>query len=99
MEKEPEVLEYEKCPVCGSDERLVASLAAKEIDRGINSAALAHYLQTWPFVLRKPSLPTIIGSRSPAGNVSIDICKGCGVVRAIRIEIGEAIALDRPPGS
>lgn len=96
MEK-PEVYEYEECPVCGSKEKFVASLAAQEMDRGISPAVLAHYLQIWPFQLRSPKYPTIIGSRTPAGNVFLDVCKGCGIVRAIRVEVGEAIALDKPP--
>ena len=95
MEK-PEVYEYEVCRVCGSKEKFIASLAAQEIDKGINPAAVSNYLQVWPFVLRKPNYPVIIGSRTPAGNVFLDICKGCGIVRAIRVEVGEAIALDKP---
>ncbi len=96
MEK-PEVYEYEECPVCGSKEEFVASLAAQEIDKGISPAAVSNYLQVWPFVLRNPNYPVIIGSRSPAGNVFLDVCKGCGIVRAIRVEVAEAIALDKPP--
>lgn len=96
MEK-PEIIEYpKKCPVCGGEEILIASLAAKEIEKGINPGAVPHYLQSWPFVMRNRNQPAIIGSSAPGGNVFIDVCKGCGIVRAIRIEIGEAMALDRP---
>lgn len=97
MEKKPEVHEYQKCPVCGSEETLVASLAAKEIEKGINPNAIPHYLHAWPFVMRDPRQPIIIGSRSPAGTVFIDVCKGCGIIRAVRIEVGEAMAIARPP--
>lgn len=97
MENKPEVKEYLKCPVCDCEETLVASLAAREIDKGISPDAVPRHLFTWPFVMRGPKYPIIIGSRSPAGTVFVDICKGCGIVRAIRIEIGEAMALAKPP--
>lgn len=98
MENKPEVKEYLKCPVCDCEETLVASLAAKEIDKGISPNAVPRYLFTWPFVMRDPKYPAIIGSRSPAGSVFVDVCKGCGIVRAVRTEVGEAIAFGRPPG-
>lgn len=97
MNNKPEVLEYpQKCPVCGSEEKLVALLATKEMDKGINPDAVPHYLYTWPFVMRT-NRPIIIGSKSPAGNIFVDVCKGCGIIRAVRIEIGEAMALAGPP--
>ena len=97
MNNQPEVYEYpEKCPVCGLEEKLIASLAIKEIDRGVSPDAVYNHLHIWPFVLRKPNYPVIIGSKTSAGDVLIDICKGCGVVRAVRIEVGEAVVLERP---
>ncbi len=95
MEK-PEILEYPKCPVCGEEETLIASLAAKEVDKGISPNAIPRFLQTWSFVMRSPNYPIIIGTKAPAGVVLIDMCKGCGIIRAIRVEIGEAMALDSP---
>lgn len=99
---EPEVHEYPKCPVCGSEETLIASLAAQEVDKGINPEAVPHYLRAIQFVMRSSNYSVIIGGRAPAGNVFIDICKGkgCGIVRAIRVEIGEAISMGKsPPGT
>lgn len=92
----PEITEYSKCPVCGEGETLIASLAAAEEAKGINPAVLPKYYNVQQFVMRKPGLPVIIGSKAPAGNVFLDICKGCGIVRAVKVEIGEALALDMP---
>lgn len=97
MEKKPEVLEYEKCPVCGEEERLIASLAVKEIEKGVDPNTVPQHLQTWPFVMRGQGPLVIIGSRAVVGNVFIDMCKGCGIIRAIRVEIGEALAVNMPP--
>lgn len=97
MNNQPEVYEYPKCPVCGSEETLIASLATEEMNKGVNPGSIPRFLHTWPFVMRNPRQPVIIGSRTVAGNVSVDICKGCGIIRAIRIEIGEAMVLERPP--
>lgn len=98
MENKPEVKEYPKeCPVCGCEEVLVASLVAKEIEKGISPNTIPHYLFTLPFVMRNPKHPIIIGSRAPAGTVFIDMCKGCGIIRGVRTEVGEAMALARPP--
>lgn len=97
MEKKPEVLEYKKCPVCGSEETVIASLAAEEVAKGINPTAVPHYLSGFQFVMRNPQSPIIIGGRIPGGNVFMDVCKGCGIIRAVRIEIGEALALAKPP--
>lgn len=98
MNNKPEVIEYNKCPVCGSEEKLIASLAKQEMDKGINPGSVPHYLHAWPFVMRNPRQPIIIGAKAPAGSVFVDVCKGCGIIRAVRVEIGEAMALNRPPG-
>lgn len=98
MEKKPEIIEYKKCPVCGSEETLIASLAVVEEAKGINSAAIPRYYHIQRFVMRNPGYVPIIGSKAIAGNIYLDICTGknCGIIRAVKVEIGEAMALDMP---
>lgn len=97
MENKPEIIEYKKCPVCGGEETLIASLAAKEIVKGVNPSSLPQCLTSIPFVMRNPRSQVFIGSRAVAGNVLLEMCKGCGIIRAVRVEIGEAMALNIPP--
>jgi len=96
MEKS-EIKEYPVCPVCGSEEALIATLANEEVSKGINTNVVPHNLHTWPFMMRNQNYPLMIGSRAPGGNIIIDVCKGCGIIRAVRVEVGEAIALDKTP--
>lgn len=102
MPEEPKVTTVSTCPVCGSTNRLAGDIAKEQ---GIANAE--HYgLQAFggPIIDKKKLPSTLIGSKVPVVNATVDVCTGirddgsvCGCVYAIAFGVASA-TLQAQPG-
>jgi uncharacterized Zn finger protein len=84
--------EFTRCPVCGSEERFMESLAQKVIKQGIASKDWRLFYDVRHGVAIDPERTIImpVGLRVPAYFVATDICMNCGTIYAVIISEGEA---------
>lgn len=83
--------EFDKCPVCGSPNRLMESLL------GENEGGATPCLLLMSSVAANPRVPVLIGSVVPVGIAIVDACLDCGVIYAPKLIKGEAKAGMGPP--
>jgi len=91
MEQNNNIKEFHTCP-CGESETLVGHLRKKVEEKGLRLEGYPTCLQVIPAVMQRQGIPPIIGQKVPAGLVELDICMGCGVLRAVRVTMSEAVA-------
>jgi len=82
--KQEVLAEFDKCPVCGSENRLMKKLLDDEIlagrrDKDEQGQAC---LQMLTASVMDPLKPPIIGALIPAGTAVIDVCLQCGTIYA-----------------
>jgi len=84
--------EFPECPVCGSKERLLETLAQDLKDRGLASKDWDfHYDSRQGVVIEQKSQhKMLIGAKIPAYHINTDICMACGCVYATSFDVGEA---------
>lgn len=90
--EQPEIVEFDKCP-CGETETYVGRFRRKMEEDGTDLTGYPTHLITIPAVMQKESGPLYIGQKAPAGQAEMDLCMGCGVLRAVRIITSVAISL------
>lgn len=97
--KQPIIIEFDKCPNCGSKERLVGGLAEKEKKKGNMRKDLNFYAYIIPGVVKDPQREhqLLIGTSLPAYKICLDVCLQCGTIYTAKIEIGEATKQLRQP--
>ena len=100
-EKEPKIITFPQCPVCGSKERYCESLGNQEKARGHMGKELSFCFQVIEGICLdkavEPKLP--MGTTLPAYHVTTDICMGypdkpCGTVYVTRII--EGVVMKQP---
>ena len=93
VQPQPEVTEYDECPICHGRETWIKSLAVREIAAGRPIETIPNCLYDYKFVMRNTNTPPIIGMKATSGTMFIDVCKKCGILRATKVEVGEAVAM------
>lgn len=78
--------EFDKCPNCGSDRRLLKELAQEAKEKGL----VSEDFKPQPLVmatppLRNPLKPPIIGMKYSNAIILFDVCLECGTLYAFRI--------------
>lgn len=96
MTDNAKVLKADKCPYCGAKEPLIGTLARKQIEKGVNPQGLPGCLSRTEFVVASQPQTWLIGSRAPAGAVSMDVCMKCLGVYAVEVIIAEAVSTGQP---
>jgi len=91
MEQRNEIKEFPTCP-CGESETLVGQLRKKVEEKGLRLEGYPTCLTVIPATMVRQGIPAIIGQKVPAGVVELDVCMGCGVLRAVRVQMTEAVA-------
>lgn len=87
VENQPRVIEFKKCPVCGSENRYCESLGNQEKTRGHMRKEINFCLQVIEGICldkgTEPRLP--MGTTLPAYHVTTDICSDCGTIYVTQI--------------
>ena len=101
-DKQPTIIIFDKCPNCGSTERLSVSLAEELKSKGlVDKDYIPHVLILRTIIggemVARGKIP--IGSSLPAVSVFFDVCmnKDCGTFYPVRIEIARATILPGMP--
>jgi hypothetical protein len=92
---ENEVIEFSKC-LCGSEDTFVKRLRARVAEKGLHLNGYPEYLTSIPAVMVRKGGPVIIGQKTPAGQVELDVCMTCGMLRAVKVVISEAVSMPAP---
>ena len=91
--EEPKVIEFKKCPNCGSTNRYCESLGNQEKARGHMGKELSFCFQVIEGICmdkgKEPTLP--IGTTLPAYHVTTDICSDCGTLYVTQIVENQVI--------
>ena len=94
MEKEEfeVVAEFDHCPVCGSTERFVESLANKVKEKGLMREEYNFYFQYIKVPVVDPMMQHLVpvGGSVQAMVIGTDICSNCGCVYAVKLMKGSA---------
>ena len=93
QEDKPQLVTENKCPVCGSTDRLCAPLAQEMKDKGWMRPEFNYYPQIWQSAVYDQTLlgKIPIGSTVPAYHIYVGVCMGwpnrpCGCIYAVKIE-------------
>lgn len=100
MNEKPTVIAtFDKCPNCGSTERLAESLAKEVKERGLMRQELENYVHILDGVIQDPQRASMlpIGSSMPAFTAHMDICRNCGAYYSVKILGGRAVKMPGPP--
>ena len=103
QDNKPRLVVENKCPVCGSTDRLCGPLAQEMKDKGWMRPEFNYYPQIWQAaVYDQTSLHKIpIGSTVPAYHVYVGICMGypnkpCGCIYAVKIQKSRGVYTGPP---
>ncbi len=87
MAKDPKIITFDKCPVCGSTERYCESLGKQEKAKGHMRKEISFCFQVVEGICLdktiEPRLP--MGTTLPTYHVTTDICSDCGTVYVTQI--------------
>lgn len=97
--EQPKIIEFDKCPVCGSKERLAGQLAKKEKKKGTMRKDLNFYAHIITGVIKDPQYERQIlyGAAIPAYRIYLDVCLQCGTYYAAKVEIAVAVKALKEP--
>ena len=100
MNETTETKRYEACPVCGSTETVLNKVLKEMKEKGWAREDMKAALEVKKGTLLDPQkAPFIpIGAKVPGYNIEIDVCDGCGILRAVLVEkqYGEFQGLQLP---
>lgn len=91
-EGEQQVLaSFDKCPVCGSERRLMGELVKEQKEKGKMPEDTQACLQLLSAAAFSPmsAATTLIGEKVPTGTAILDACLDCGTVYAVQLLRGE----------
>jgi glutaredoxin len=80
--------EFNNCPHCKADARLMNTLVQAEIDKGNMGAEIIPWTFITVYCNIDSSRPPIAGGRVPAARIYKDMCTECGEEFTTRIETG-----------
>ncbi len=88
------IIEFKKCPNCGSKKQFVAELAQKVKDKGLMGQGLEFFANIWQGIVSDPSpaqgIKIPFGSKTPTYVICVAVCSKCGTIYAGRLVEGEA---------
>ena len=95
--QEPKVMEFAKCPACGSTKKLSTCLIDKLKAKGWARAKF-ECSEVKLIVIMDPIMQNLIpmGSQIPAMEIRMDICLGCGCQYAVKV-IETSARVSPPP--
>ena len=88
------VVQFDKCPACGSKRRFVEGLADEVKDKGWMRPDLNFFANIINGIVRENTaqmeqkIP--IGSKVPSYVICLDACVDCGCIYAVKLSRGEA---------
>lgn len=93
-EDKNQVIKFDKCPNCGSTDRLVGRLVRAAKDKGQAREEWEPCMQIIQGVVVDPMRQSqiLIGQNVPAYTVFTDVCMKCGTFYAILVQTGTAKA-------
>lgn len=90
------IAEFNKCPGCKVDARLMNTIIQEEVVKGNMSEGVVGCTQVEVFCNVDPRKPFIAGGRLPGARVFWDVCTKCGRRFITRIERGHVTPPTRP---
>jgi hypothetical protein len=94
--------EFDKCPNCGSTEKLMESIADEQRKKGLVGEDVKYGLDDLggPVLDGRMVGKLLVGSKVPAAWCLLDCCLNCGTIYATRITRGEMPlqVVQTPPG-
>ena len=110
MAKKPimaNVKDFDSCPNCGSTNRFAESLYKKQVAKGLVQEKERYGIHEYEGPIVDMNMlqqgRVLIGTKIPCIKVTLDVCKNCGTLYAVRItnwevRVGEIQTQQLPPG-
>jgi hypothetical protein len=91
------IAEFDRCPNCGSSEKLMESIADEQRKKGLIGKDVKYGLHELggPVLDGRMVGKLLIGSKVPEAYCLLDCCLACGTIYATRITRGELPAYSR----
>ena len=95
------IAEFDKCPGCGSTNRLAGSVADEQKAKGLlgEDWKLGIYQMGGVIVDPNKVNQMLVGTKVPVVSALVDVCMDCGMIFAVRLVRGEKSlqAVQMPP--
>lgn len=90
---------FDKCPACGSRNRIAENVARREQKAGRLGTDFHPVLHQETTVIADPRRVIIGPTSVPAIVAHYDCCLDCGCYYCVRLELGSAVIQPRPPAA